>query len=195
MAFVKKQVSDKDRQERVAYGHGHGDKTIEDFWSCNMFTDEPHIDPSSLAIGDILQEQGTRYNDENIMERVEERGSAFHIAAWINRWGKATKLEFYNDEEGSIELRERLWREKTYDARNTTGSITSVRAELPHNARSTWVLTGLDLNELGLSLWESSDAGNRQKSQNLGKIKLHVCGLECVVSDEEMGFGNKCNGI
>jgi transposase len=31
------------------------------------------------------------------------KGTAFHIAAWINWWGKAPKLEFYNDEEDAEE--------------------------------------------------------------------------------------------
>ncbi|KAH7370668.1 hypothetical protein BKA65DRAFT_488999 [Rhexocercosporidium sp. MPI-PUGE-AT-0058] len=103
MAFVKKQVSEKNREERVAYGERHLGKTIHDFWACITFTDEAHVDPSSQAVGDILRERGTRYADENIMERQEKRGSAFHIAAWINWYGKSETLEFYNDEEDTIE--------------------------------------------------------------------------------------------
>jgi hypothetical protein len=37
------------------------------------------------------------------MERREQRGTAFYIAAWINWYGKAEKLEFYNNEEDTIE--------------------------------------------------------------------------------------------
>jgi hypothetical protein len=37
------------------------------------------------------------------MERREQRRTAFHIAAWINWYGKAEKLEFYNNEEDTIE--------------------------------------------------------------------------------------------
>ena len=75
MAFVKKQVSKKNKEERVEYGKRHAHKTIEDFWSCITFTDEAHIDLTSQAIGDILREEGTRYDDENIMERRERRGA------------------------------------------------------------------------------------------------------------------------
>ena len=103
MAFVKKQISEKNKEERVEYGQRHRNKTIEEFWSCITFTDEAHIDPTSQAIGDILRKKGTRYDDENIMERRERRGAAFHIAGWINWYGKSSKLEFYNDEEDTIE--------------------------------------------------------------------------------------------
>jgi hypothetical protein len=37
------------------------------------------------------------------MERKEMKGTAFHIAAYINWWGKSEKLEFYNDEEDTTE--------------------------------------------------------------------------------------------
>jgi hypothetical protein len=66
------------------------------------FTDEAHIDPSSITQGRILREQGTRYSTENIQERPEKSGVQLHIAAWINWHGKAEKLEFYNDERDSV---------------------------------------------------------------------------------------------
>jgi hypothetical protein len=63
---------------------------------------EAHIDPSSMVQGRILREQGTRYDTENIQERPEKQGVRLHIAAWINWYEKAEKLEFYNDENDSI---------------------------------------------------------------------------------------------
>lgn len=105
MAFVKKQVSAANKEERVAYGTQHKGKTIEDFWSCITFTDEAHHDPNAQPVGYVLREEGgnRRYADENIQERPEMKGTAFHIAAWINWWGKSAKLEFYNDEEDTEE--------------------------------------------------------------------------------------------
>ena len=97
-AFVKKTVSVKNRQERTGSGWQHQDKTVEDFWAFKVFTDEAHIDPGSQAVGDVLREQGKRYDTENIEERQPRQGSKFHIAAAISWWGKS-KLEFYNDEE------------------------------------------------------------------------------------------------
>ncbi|KAG9239988.1 hypothetical protein BJ878DRAFT_331560 [Calycina marina] len=76
MAFVKKQVSDKNRAERVTYGTEHRGKSIRKYWSCITFTDEAHIDPSSQAVGYILREGGTRYGDENIMKRLPRTGLA-----------------------------------------------------------------------------------------------------------------------
>ena len=69
-AFVKKEISDKNKEERVAYGKEHKDKSVEDFWSYIFFSDEAHIDPTSQAPGGILRERGKRYDDENIQERV-----------------------------------------------------------------------------------------------------------------------------
>ena len=79
MAFVKKQVSDKNREERVAYKWEYYNKSMEDYWSYMFFTDEAHIDPTSQAVGDILREEGTRYQDENIMERQEKKGITLHV--------------------------------------------------------------------------------------------------------------------
>ena len=103
MAFVKKQVSAKNKKERVIYGEEHKDDTINEYWSHIVFTDKAHIDPKSQRVGETLREEGHRYDDENIMERVEREGTAFHIAAWISQHGKAEKLEFYNDEEDTTE--------------------------------------------------------------------------------------------
>ena len=103
MAFVKKQVSAKNKEERVTYREEHRDDTINEYWSHVVFTDEAHVDPKSQRVGEILREEGHRYDNENIIERVEREGIAFHIAAWISWHGKAEKLEFYNDKEDTIE--------------------------------------------------------------------------------------------
>lgn len=101
-AFVKKDISKKNRQERATYGYTHYEKTVEDFWSYIFFTDEAHIDPTSLGVGHILREKGKRYDNENIQERGERKGVQFYITAWITWFDKAEKLEFYNDEEDYI---------------------------------------------------------------------------------------------
>ena len=90
MAFVKKQVSEKNQEERVVYRKRHVSKTIKDFWSCITFTDEAYVDLSSQVIENILREEGHRYDDENIIERREKSGLAFYIAAWINWYGKSS---------------------------------------------------------------------------------------------------------
>ena len=47
MAFVNKQVSAKNKEERVAYREEHKDDTINEYWSHVVFTDEAHVDPKS----------------------------------------------------------------------------------------------------------------------------------------------------
>jgi hypothetical protein len=98
-AFVKKEISHKNCNERVSYREEHKDKTVDDFWSYIFFSDEAHVDPSSLTAGGVLRERGHRYDDENIQERPAKSGVKFHVAAWVTWWEKAEKLEFYNDEE------------------------------------------------------------------------------------------------
>jgi hypothetical protein len=101
-AFRKKAISVKNRKQREQYGKEHRDKTIDDFWSGIMFTDEAHLDPTSQQQGYILREEGTRYNTENVQIRGEKKGIKLHIAGWVNWYAKG-ELEFYHDEEDSIE--------------------------------------------------------------------------------------------
>jgi hypothetical protein len=102
-AYVKKKLSQVNRDKRVAYGVEHMNKSIDQFWSHIFFTDEAHVDPSASSQGWILREQGTRYNEENIEERGELSGNKLHFATWINWYRKAKKLEFYHDEEERTE--------------------------------------------------------------------------------------------
>ena len=101
-AYVQKTLSKKNEKERTQYGQEHKDKSIEDFWSFIMFSDEAHVDPSKQLQGYELREQGTRYEAKNIQERGEKTGTKVHMAAWVNWFEKAPKLEFYNDEHDFI---------------------------------------------------------------------------------------------
>lgn len=102
-AFVKKVISTKNCEQRTIYGHNHVYDPLFGFFDHIVYTDEAHIDPTSQAQGRILREQGTRDDPENIEQRPPLKGVRFHIAAWISWYGKADKLEFYNDEEDKIE--------------------------------------------------------------------------------------------
>jgi hypothetical protein len=102
-AYVQKEISQKNRRERVKYGQEHKDKSVEDYWQWIFFTDEAHIDPSSMGQGSILRERGHRYDVENIQERPEKTGVRLHVAGWVNWHFKAPKLEFYNDENDYVQ--------------------------------------------------------------------------------------------
>ena len=80
-AYTKKSLSPKNVQERLEYAKYHLNKSIEDFWSRVIFTDEAHFDPSSRRAGMILREAGHRYDEENIEERPPLQGNALHFAA------------------------------------------------------------------------------------------------------------------
>jgi transposase len=70
-AFVKKEISQKNKVERVTYSSEHN-------------YDEAHVDPTSQTQGRVTRERGTRNNPENIEERPPLKGIRFHIAAWIS---------------------------------------------------------------------------------------------------------------
>ncbi|KAE8451618.1 hypothetical protein EG329_003075, partial [Mollisiaceae sp. DMI_Dod_QoI] len=99
---VTKSMS-KNRGERSIYGLDHIYHSLFGFFDHIVYTDEAHVDPTSMAPPMTTREQGTRDKPENIVERPPLQGVRFHIAAWISWWGKADKLEFYNDEEDKIE--------------------------------------------------------------------------------------------
>ena len=102
-AFVEKVISNKNKQNREKYGNNHIYDSLFEFFDHIVYTDKAHIDPTSQAQNRVLREQGTHNDPENIEERPPLKGVRFHIAAWISWWGKADKLEFYNDEEDTIE--------------------------------------------------------------------------------------------
>jgi len=103
LAYVNKVISEKNHAERAQYGLDHVWKPLFGFFDHIVYTDEMHIDPTASARDRITREQGTREAPENIEERPPLKGVRFHVAAWISWWGKADKVEFYNDEEDSIE--------------------------------------------------------------------------------------------
>jgi hypothetical protein len=79
MAFVKKKTSAKNQEERVAYETEYTGKTIDEHWSYITFTDEAHVDLTSQPVGEILREEGHRYDDENIQERGEKKALLFTL--------------------------------------------------------------------------------------------------------------------
>ena len=83
-AFVKKEISAKNKGERQAYGIKHKSKPLIGFWDHIFFTDEAHVDPLSLFQEGVLRELRHRYNDENIVQRPPQTGVKFHVAGWVN---------------------------------------------------------------------------------------------------------------
>jgi len=102
-AFINKTIRAKNHALRETYGQTHLYDSLFGFFDYIVYTDEAHIDPTSQAQGMVLREQGKRDDLENIEERPPLKGVRFHIAAWISWWGKADKLEFYNNEEDVVE--------------------------------------------------------------------------------------------
>lgn len=99
MAYTKKEISPVNKEKRVRYSKEHEHKLIHNFWKWIIWTDEAHIDPTSLRPAYILREEGSRTAPENIDQRPEKKGVKLHIAGWVNYFGKSEKLEFYHDEE------------------------------------------------------------------------------------------------
>jgi hypothetical protein len=96
--YHKDDLSKQTEQARVRYGQEHLGKTVEDFWQWVYFTDEFHLDPTSQRAPRVLREQGTRYQQENIVARPPKQGIVLHCAGWVNWHAKCEFLEFYHDE-------------------------------------------------------------------------------------------------
>ena len=79
-AFIKKVPSAKNLHKREEYGNEHKDMPIFGFWDHIFFTDEAHIDPTSMVQEEVLREQGTRYEPDNIQWRGQKKGVRFHVA-------------------------------------------------------------------------------------------------------------------
>ena len=95
---VVSDLSESQCNTRIEYGNLHKDKTVEDFWQYIYFTDECHIDPSQWAHEQVLREEGTRLEPENLQEVPSSlKGCKVHCAAFVN-WHKIGPLQFYNDE-------------------------------------------------------------------------------------------------
>jgi transposase len=65
-AYIKKKISPANKQKRINYGVENKGKTVEDYYQFIFYTDEFHVDPSSMGAGYILREEGTRENPKNI---------------------------------------------------------------------------------------------------------------------------------
>jgi hypothetical protein len=98
-AYISKEVTAVQRRGRIQYCQMHDGKSIDDFWRRVIFADEMHFDPTSIGVGHILREAGTRYDTENIQTRPLPTGVKLHCAAWVSYDHKAPFLIFYNDEE------------------------------------------------------------------------------------------------
>ena len=127
-AFIKKIISDKNREERTTYGDTHLYAPLFGFFDHIVYTDEAHVDPTSQAQDRVTREQGTRDLPENIEERPPLKGIRFHIAAWISWWGKVAKLEFYNDEEDKI-------KHPPYSSKPRRRPITETEEEYHHRVQ------------------------------------------------------------
>ena len=65
-AFVKKNISDKNLEERQIYETTHKDFHIISHFDHVIYTDEAHVDPPSIIQEDVLREERHQYDTENI---------------------------------------------------------------------------------------------------------------------------------
>lgn len=121
-AYVQKEISEKNIRNRVTYGKTHVNKTIEDFWQWIIFTDEFHIDPTSMGASYILRERGQRTDEENIQQRPPKQGNQLHVAGWVSWNEKCEKLIFYHDEHEQEQHIEQPLRDPKPRRRPTTES-------------------------------------------------------------------------
>ena len=92
-----KKISSSNKKIRVRYGEEHQNDNVESLWQWVFFTDEAHYDPGQISRQNVLREEGTRLNTENMQEMPDMKGNKLHMAASIN-WHVKGPLKFYNDE-------------------------------------------------------------------------------------------------
>ena len=92
-----REISKKNREERVVYGLENESKDFWGFWQYITFSDEAHYDPDEQPKRHILREQGTRLDPDNMQIRPELHGIRLHYSASCS-WHYKSELTFYNDE-------------------------------------------------------------------------------------------------
>ena len=102
-AYIQREYTRQNLDKQVIYDTAHKDKPLFGYWDLVYFTDKAHINPSQIYKGGILRERGQCNNSNNIQQLPKLAGTKLHIAAWVNWYEKAEKLEFYNDEEEFIQ--------------------------------------------------------------------------------------------
>ena len=56
MAYIGKDLSEKNLKEQVEYSTEHLDNNIDGFWQYIIFLDKVHYDPSSIVQNKVLRE-------------------------------------------------------------------------------------------------------------------------------------------
>ena len=77
-------ISTANQAKRKAFRFEHLHDTIDSYWHQVFFTDEAHVDPAELYDGYVLREEGTRYDDDNLLAIPKSKGVELHMAAWVN---------------------------------------------------------------------------------------------------------------
>ena len=130
-AYYKDDLSSQNEADRTKYGILHRGKSIEDFWSYILFTDEFHYNPSLLGDPIITREEGTRYEDDNIVARPP-KGASFtlHGAGWVNWHAKCDRLIFWQDVKA-----EKVTKEQTQELKRLLKEKTPRRPQKPRRSK------------------------------------------------------------
>ena len=99
MAYCKKRLTLKNRQDRFQHCFRNLHLTVKGTFSRIHYTDEAHFDPSTERTERVLREDGTRYEPENLQCKGRRTGNILHFAGWVTYFNKCEELKFYNDEE------------------------------------------------------------------------------------------------
>ncbi|KAF2256421.1 hypothetical protein BU26DRAFT_545752, partial [Trematosphaeria pertusa] len=79
-AATSKKITSAQALKRQTYGATHQYKPLEGFWDGVLFCDEAHCDPGDLQHPNILREEGTRYEDSNIVTQEGKQGNQVYFA-------------------------------------------------------------------------------------------------------------------
>jgi len=135
-----KEISEKNKQQRLKYGEEHQKETIRAFWQYILFTDEAHFSSRDLQNASVyaLRQPSANQRLSRLKEtRVTGLDVTLHVAAGIS-YNMKGELLFYNDPEDEAVVKKRLPRKPRKSSVETeaeyTEKVEKWRASLPHPA-------------------------------------------------------------
>lgn len=125
-AYFKDDLSPQNEADRVKYGTIYRGKSMNDLWWWIIFTDEFHYNPSLNPDPMVLREQGTRYDNENIVARAP-KGASLTVrgSEWVNWYDKCDKLIFWLDTKA-----EKVTKEQTQELKSVMNAKATRRQGL-----------------------------------------------------------------
>ena len=94
---VVQRLKPEQLNKRKTEGHFHKPHTVPNYWEFVNFTYEAPGDLSAEPTGQILREEGTAYEPENLQRKSDLESCNMHVAALVNFWFKRVLIFYWNE--------------------------------------------------------------------------------------------------